>query len=53
MRICNLLSKGRYPCILSALFLISIAFKLDHYTYHWSSYAFEISCVEYLSINDP
>jgi hypothetical protein len=29
MRICNLLSKGRYPCILSALFLISIAFKLD------------------------
>jgi hypothetical protein len=29
MRICNMLSKGRYPCILSALFLISIAFKLD------------------------
>jgi hypothetical protein len=29
MRICNLLSKGRYPCILSALFLISIAFMLD------------------------
>jgi hypothetical protein len=29
MRICNLHSKGRYPCILSALFLISIAFKLD------------------------
>jgi hypothetical protein len=29
MRIYNLLSKGRYPCILSALFLISIAFKLD------------------------
>jgi hypothetical protein len=29
MRICNLLSKGRYPCILSALFLISIVFKLD------------------------
>jgi hypothetical protein len=28
MRICNLLSKGRYPCILCALFLISIAFKL-------------------------
>jgi hypothetical protein len=29
MRICNLLSKGRYPCILSALFPISIALKLD------------------------
>jgi hypothetical protein len=29
MRICNLLSKGRYPCILSVLFLFSIAFKLD------------------------
>jgi hypothetical protein len=29
MRMCNLLSKGRYSCILSALFLISIAFKLD------------------------
>jgi hypothetical protein len=29
MRICNVLSKGRYPCILSALFLINIAFKLD------------------------
>jgi hypothetical protein len=29
MRICNSLSKGRYPCILSALFIISIAFKLD------------------------
>jgi uncharacterized membrane protein YoaT (DUF817 family) len=29
MRICNLLSKGRYSCILSALFLISIALKLD------------------------
>jgi hypothetical protein len=29
MRIYNLLFKGRYPCILSALFLISIAFKLD------------------------
>jgi hypothetical protein len=29
MRICNLLSKGRYPCILSTLFLISIVFKLD------------------------
>jgi hypothetical protein len=29
MRICNLLSKGRYPCILSALFLINTAFKLD------------------------
>jgi hypothetical protein len=29
MRIYNLLSKGQYPCILSALFLISIAFKLD------------------------
>jgi hypothetical protein len=25
----NLLSKGRYPCILSALFPISIALKLD------------------------
>jgi hypothetical protein len=29
MRIYNLLSKGRYPCILSALFLICIALKLD------------------------
>jgi hypothetical protein len=29
MRICNSLSKGRYPCILSALFPISIALKLD------------------------
>jgi hypothetical protein len=29
MRICNLLSKGRYSCILSALFPISIALKLD------------------------
>jgi hypothetical protein len=29
MRICNLLSKGRYLCILSALFPISIALKLD------------------------
>jgi hypothetical protein len=29
MRIYNLLSKGRYPCIISALFIISIAFKLD------------------------
>jgi hypothetical protein len=29
MRICNSLSKGRYPCILSALFAISIALKLD------------------------
>jgi hypothetical protein len=29
MRICNLLSKGQYPCILSALFPISIALKLD------------------------
>jgi hypothetical protein len=29
MRICNSLSKGRYPCILSAIFSISIAFKLD------------------------
>jgi hypothetical protein len=29
MRICNLLSKGRYPRILSALFPISIALKLD------------------------
>jgi hypothetical protein len=29
MRICNLLSKGRYPCIISALFLISTTFKLD------------------------
>jgi hypothetical protein len=29
MRICNSLSKGRYPCILSALFPISIALNLD------------------------
>jgi hypothetical protein len=29
MRIYNLLSKGRYSCIISALFIISIAFKLD------------------------
>jgi hypothetical protein len=29
MRICNLLSKGRYLCILSTLLPISIAFKLD------------------------
>jgi hypothetical protein len=29
MRICNLLSKGRYPCIISALFLISTTSKLD------------------------
>jgi hypothetical protein len=28
MRICNLLSKGWCPCILSALFPISIALKL-------------------------
>jgi hypothetical protein len=28
MRICNSLSKGRYPCILSALFPISITLKL-------------------------
>ena len=25
---------------------------LSCYTYPWSSYAFEIACVEYLSIND-
>jgi hypothetical protein len=31
MRICNSLSKGRYPCILSALFPISIALKLDRH----------------------
>jgi hypothetical protein len=31
MRICNLLSKGQYPCILSALFPISIALKLDRH----------------------
>jgi hypothetical protein len=29
VRICNLISKGRYLCILSALFPISIALKLD------------------------
>jgi hypothetical protein len=29
MRIYNLLYKGWYPCIISALFIISIAFKLD------------------------
>jgi hypothetical protein len=29
MRIYDLLSKGRYPCIISALFIISSAFKLD------------------------
>jgi hypothetical protein len=29
MRIYNLLSKGQHPCIISALFIISIAFKLD------------------------
>jgi hypothetical protein len=51
MRICNLLSKGRYSCILSALLQISIALKLDCCaTCPWSSYAFEIVCVEYLSI---
>ena len=29
MRICNLLSKGQYPCILSTFLPISIALKLD------------------------
>jgi hypothetical protein len=29
MRICTLLSKGRYPCILSTLLPISSALKLD------------------------
>ena len=29
MTMCNLLSKGRYLCILSTLLLISITFKLD------------------------
>jgi hypothetical protein len=29
MRICNSFSKGRYPCILNALFITSVAFKLD------------------------
>jgi hypothetical protein len=29
MKICNSLSKGRYSCILSTLFIISVAFKLD------------------------
>jgi hypothetical protein len=52
MRICNLLSKGRYPYILSTLLQISIALKFDCCaTCPWSSYAFEIACVEYLSIN--
>jgi hypothetical protein len=34
MRIYNLLSKGRYPCILSALFPISITLKLDCLAIH-------------------
>jgi hypothetical protein len=51
MRICNLLSKGWYPCILSTLLIISIALKFDCCaTCPWSSYAFEIACVEYLSM---
>jgi hypothetical protein len=46
MRICNLLSKGRYPGILSTLLQISIALKLVYCaTYPWSSYALEIACV--------
>jgi hypothetical protein len=46
MRICNLLSKGRYPGILSTLLQISIALKLVRCaTYPWSSYALEIACV--------
>jgi hypothetical protein len=34
MKICNSLSKGQYPCILRALFIISVAFKLDCRTMH-------------------
>jgi hypothetical protein len=50
MRICNLLSKGRYPGILNTLLQISIAFKVDCCAIY--SYAFGIACVGYLLIID-
>jgi hypothetical protein len=52
MRICNFLSKGRYPGILSTLLQISIALKSDCCICPRSSYAFEIACAEYSLIID-
>jgi hypothetical protein len=52
MGICNMLSKGRYPCILSTLLQISIALKFDCCICRRSSYAFEIAYVEYFLIID-